>query len=264
MTESPLRDRLVALLQKLEADPAVHKFPDGTFRIWAIETASALSEGFGNRSEEAVTFSRLALGLPLPLNVVTPGFHYGDYESLFDQRKREIKELLALYIRRLEAGVRPNKRQNDSASAAPRIFVAHGGRHSTLDRTLRFLRALGLRPVVVEDEASLDMTTSQKVAHYLEGCDCALILATADDSIGDGKQPRGNVLEEAGRIQERFPGRTIWLKEEGAVLPSNVSAKVYQPFAADNLEQVFAYIAQELNAMNVVRAQIPMNAHDQV
>ncbi len=244
------KEKLSQQLEALRSDPKVAAFKHGIFRVWAFETAQVLGDIYGPASDELGVFQSLARGLPLPVNMLTPGYQEADFKGVFEDRKKEISALLEGFVHRLDEGIAPEyKEAVVNEERPPRMFIAHGGRHATLDRMLRFLRALGIEPIVVEDQPSLDMTIEQKVDYYLGLCDCALVLATADDAVGTSQQPRGNVLVEAGRVQERFPGKTIWLLEEGASLPTNISAKVWERFAADDLEKAFIYVGEEIRAM---------------
>jgi hypothetical protein len=139
--------------------------------------------------------------------------------------------------------------------APPEAFIAHGGSSDSLRKLTEFLRALGVNPLVVEDQASEDRSANENVEHYLRQADCAIVLATKGDI--DGKTgnflPRGNVLVEAGRFQERFEGRIIYLLEEGATLPSNIREKVWESFTQNNMERAFIKIAKELRAFGIIK-----------
>jgi predicted nucleotide-binding protein len=143
--------------------------------------------------------------------------------------------------------------------ASPRAFMAHGGDSEALKKIIGFLRALGVEPLVVEDQASEDRSANENVEHYLSQADCAIVLATKGDI--DGKTgsflPRGNVLVEAGRFQERFAGRIVYLLEEGATLPSNIREKVWENFTQNNMERAFIKIAKELRAFGIIRSGKP-------
>ena len=141
------------------------------------------------------------------------------------------------------------------SSESTKAFIAHGGSSDSLRKLTEFLRAVGVNPLVVEDQASEDRSANENVEHYLRQADCAIVLATKGDI--DGKTgnflPRGNVLVEAGRFQERFEGRIIYLLEEGATLPSNIREKVWESFTQNNMERAFIKIAKELRAFGIIK-----------
>jgi predicted nucleotide-binding protein len=146
-----------------------------------------------------------------------------------------------------------------SSRALPSAFVAQGGDSEALKKVTQFLRALGVDPLVVEDQASEDRSANENVEHYLSRADCAIVLATKGDI--DGKTgsflPRGNVLVEAGRFQERFAGRIVYLLEEGATLPSNIREKVWENFTQNSMERAFIKIAKELRAFGIIKTGKP-------
>ncbi len=86
----------------------------------------------------------------------------------------------------------------------PMVFIAHGGSPLALNKLKDFLIALGLQPLVVEEQASEGRSIAENIDWYAKKADCAVILATKGDV--DGKTgefiPRGNVLMEVGKLQE--------------------------------------------------------------
>lgn len=137
----------------------------------------------------------------------------------------------------------------------PRVFIAHGGQCEALVKLKEFLRALGVDPLVVEEQPSGSRSVDNNVEHYLGQANCVVILATKGDI--DGRTgdflPRGNILVEVGRCQERFPKKIIWLLEENTNFPSNVSDKVWERFSQHNMERAFIKVAMELKAFGIVR-----------
>jgi predicted nucleotide-binding protein len=146
-----------------------------------------------------------------------------------------------------------------SSSKSAKAFIAHGGVCEALGKLEDFLRALDVEPLIVEEQASADRSVNTNVEHYLGQADCAIVLATKGDIDGrSGKfLPRGNVLVEAGRFQERFSGRTIYLLEDGASLPSNIREKVWEGFSQDNMDRAFIKIAKELSAFGIIKTGKP-------
>jgi hypothetical protein len=60
-----------------------------------------------------------------------------------------------------------------------------------------------------------------------------------------------------GRIQERFPKRVIFLVEERASLPSDISEKVYTRFTQENMEEAFITIVRELTVFKIIKTAKP-------
>jgi len=133
-----------------------------------------------------------------------------------------------------------------------RVFISHGKESAALRKVERFLRALGLEPVIVILGASEGLAVDDLVEKRMSESDCALILATADDEIEGRKQPRLNVMHEIGLAQEKFGNKVIYLKENGCEFPSNVRPKVWENFTQDNMENAFEKISKELRAFGLI------------
>ncbi len=137
-------------------------------------------------------------------------------------------------------------------SEGARVFISHGREGPALTKLERFLRALGLISVVVIREASEGMAVDDLVEKRLSESDCAVILATGDDTVGNVRQPRPNVIHEIGLAQEKLDQRVIYLKEEGCEFPSNVKPKVWENFTHDNMERAFEKVSKELRAFGLL------------
>ncbi len=144
-------------------------------------------------------------------------------------------------------------------SEAPKAFVAHGGDTPALVKLKNYLSALGIEPVVVEEQPSKGKSIGEKVDWYARQADFAVILATKGDkdSKTGGFIPRGNVLIEIGKAQELFPDRTIYLLQAGTEFPSNISEKVWVRFVPQSMDDSFSEIAKELCAFGMLKAVRP-------
>ena len=138
----------------------------------------------------------------------------------------------------------------------PKVFVAHGGKSEARDKLYRFLIALGITPLVIEEEPKEGRSVNEQVEYCSKQADCAVILGTADDKeLKDGKlYPRRNVCIEIGRFQEKFHNRIIYLLEEGASFPSNISEKLYTRFTEESMDEAFIAVARELRAFGILKA----------
>ncbi len=133
-----------------------------------------------------------------------------------------------------------------------RIFISHGKETKALQKIERFVRALGLTPIIVRYEPSKGEAVDDLVEEKMTPCLCAIILATRDDRVEGYWQPRPNVIHEIGLAQEKLKGRLVYLKEEGCQFPSNVSPKVWENFTQDNMEDAFLKITKELRAFEII------------
>lgn len=137
-------------------------------------------------------------------------------------------------------------------SEGAKVFISHGTESPALVRVERFIRSLGLEPVLVVRQASEGLAVDAIVSKRMDECECAVILATADDQVGSYRQPRPNVLHEIGLAQEKYDDRVIYLLENGAQFPSNVRPKVWESFSQQDLSAAFEKIAKELRAFGFV------------
>jgi predicted nucleotide-binding protein len=133
------------------------------------------------------------------------------------------------------------------------IFISHGTPGEALQKLEKFIRALGLNPIIVKDEPSRGGAVDDVVSDYMGQCACVVVLATSDDKVSEGFQPRPNVLHEIGMAQEKLGDRIIYLKEEGCKFPSNVSPKIWENFSQANMEWALIKVAKELRAFGIVR-----------
>jgi hypothetical protein len=137
-------------------------------------------------------------------------------------------------------------------SEGAKVFVSHGRESAALTKVERFLRALGCQPVIVVRGPSEGMSVDDLVELRMQDSDCAIILATADDDLGDRRQPRPNVIHEIGMAQEKLENKVIYLKEVGCDFPSNVGPKVWENFTQNNMEAAFEKISKELHAFHLL------------
>jgi hypothetical protein len=132
-----------------------------------------------------------------------------------------------------------------------RVFISHGTETPALTKIERFIRALGLNPVIVDKTPSEGMSVDDLVERRMSESNCAIILATADEEVAGRRQPRPNVIHEIGLAQEKLRNKVIYLKETGCAFPSNVRPKVWGTFTQENLEEAFEKIAMELRAFGL-------------
>ncbi len=133
-----------------------------------------------------------------------------------------------------------------------RVFISHGIETSALQKIERFIRAMGLEPIIVKDKASEGLALDDLIEKRMTESDCVLILATADEEVEGRKQPRPNVIHEIGMAQEKFKDNIIYLKEKDCEFPSNVQPKVWESFTQDNMENAFIKIPKELRAFGLI------------
>ncbi|MBA7592049.1 hypothetical protein ES708_34222 [subsurface metagenome] len=142
---------------------------------------------------------------------------------------------------------------------SPKAFIAHGGDSPALGKLKNFLVALGVQPLVVEEQASEGRSVGEKVDWYSQQADCAIILAAKGDIDGKtgGFIPRGNVLMEIGKLQHLYKGKIIYLLQSNTRFPSNISEKVWARFSPQSMDNSFTTVARELTAFGILKAVKP-------
>lgn len=109
------------------------------------------------------------------------------------------------------------------------IFVSHSNSFIELTKYFaEFLKSRGLHPIVVEfmpNEGRL-WSVKEKVTHFVDICDSAILIATPDEVQDDNPVPRIDVTYELGRLGGK---KIIVLKEQSTMLPKSAEP-VYIPF----------------------------------
>ena len=181
------------------------------------------------------------------------GWEEQPLQFMFKTRLPEVKATLEAIIGELEMFGAPKLEDAQLTTVTrPKVFIAHAGESEALNKLCDFLDELGMKPLVVERLPSEGRSVNENVEHYMEMADCAIVLATGDDLVGGKLQARANVHIELGRFQERFPNRIIYLLEEGAAFPSNVSEKVWERFSDSNMDKALMKILRELRAFGLL------------
>ncbi|MDO8616258.1 MAG: nucleotide-binding protein [Dehalococcoidia bacterium] len=242
-------------LKEFDENPDVKQFSGGTFRAFATSVDSILARGLGSGGMRLRTAWHIAASnLPWPNTMITLGAQVTYLEAMFEARLPEVRGTLEAIISELETFGAPDMHQETQPSPPirPRVFIAHGGESEALNKLCNFLDELGLKSLVVERLPSEGRSVNGNVEHYLDMADCAVVLATGDDVVDGKLQPRANVHIEIGRFQERFPHRIIYLLEEGAAFPSNVSEKVWERFSDSNMEKAIVKVVREVRAFGLL------------
>jgi predicted nucleotide-binding protein len=200
-------------------------------------------------------------------------FYYADHgefgdkklvESMSDDLKLKdyirnignLEKALLTILKKYEALGNPDANIKES----PKVFIAHGGGTEARNKLHDYLLALGVQPLIIEEESLEGLSVNQQVEQYLKEADCAIILGTAaDKELMDGKlNPRKNEHIEIGKLQDKFRDRVIYLVEEGASFPPEISGISCTRFTRDNMENAFISIATEFRAYGILKAEKPI------
>jgi predicted nucleotide-binding protein len=243
-------------LEDLRKDASIRDFDGGGFRAWAQGVEAILIRGIGGPGTRLLAqFRKATWGLPMPDSIIDPGYQEGMYKRRFESKLLEVEAVLETIVWELEAfGLPDTHVEAGIRQERPKVFIGHGGESVALDKLCRFLKALEVEALVVEEQPSKAKALDDKVEHYMAEADCAIILATGDDEIEGKLHPRQNVIHEIGLAQKTFPDKIIYLLEEGTEFPSNIKPKVWESFTQESMDEAFIAVARELRAFGLIRA----------
>jgi len=242
------KDAISFLKQSLSEVPELAKLPYNNYEypVWYKTIEGVLEGVFGKGSSEYKNFSNARV-----------------YVRVFDNEREEYLDELKLRETALLSIIHTHEILGIETKSAAivglslKAFISHGKKSVALNKLKDFLGALGIEPLVVKEQASLDKTLDDKVNYYLSPADFVIILATGDDKIEGKLHPRQNVIHEVGLAQNTHAGKIIYLLEEGTEFPSNISPKVWEPFKQRNMMNAFLHIAKELRAYGMLKTVKP-------
>ena len=135
------------------------------------------------------------------------------------------------------------------ARASNEVFIVHGHEEGPRESVARFLESLGLRPVILHEQASRGQTIIEKVETHSD-VGFAVVLLTADDvggRVGAEASPRArqNVILELGYFIGRLGRQNVCaLVRQGVEIPSDFSGVVYVELAENDAWKI--RLAREL------------------
>ena len=125
-----------------------------------------------------------------------------------------------------------------NAKTLPKVYISHGHDEEAITTVAKFVETLGLKPTLLDEQSSNDLTVIERLEKYAEDTRFAIALLTPDDvgalkSEADRQlnpRARQNVLFELGYfIGKLNPNRVCLLYKEGVELPSGIRDVVYVP-----------------------------------
>lgn len=134
-----------------------------------------------------------------------------------------------------------DKKEYSKPNTAPnkKIFIVHGRDNETKQEVARFVDSLGLKSIILHEQASRSMTILQKIDHYTSDVGFALVLYTPCD-LGKGliehnsnkpakPRARQNVVFEHGYLIAKLGEDKVMplLKSEEIEIPNDISGMVY-------------------------------------
>jgi predicted nucleotide-binding protein len=97
-----------------------------------------------------------------------------------------------------------------------------------------------------------------KVREIMHGCNCAILIFTADEEFRDAEgktvwRPSENVVFELGASGYLYGNRIVIMKEEGVDFPANFRDLGYISFSKDQLEAKAMDVLKELIGFGIVK-----------
>lgn len=117
-----------------------------------------------------------------------------------------------------------------------KVFVVHGRDNEAKQEVSRFIEKLGLEAIILHEQASSGMTIIEKIEHYSNDADFAIILYTACDhgrGVHESKIPpknraRQNVVFEHGYLMAKLGRENVCSLVKGDIeTPNDISGVVY-------------------------------------
>lgn len=248
-----LIDRLLADANALLGQPAVTA--DELSR-WDLLAENLLAKVFGSNSPN-VTAVRDAGGFG--------AFSLRSTERDFERHRRTqltskiaaldgLRELLTTEIQLQEVGVAELSQAKAVAPPKHTVFLVHGHDERYLHEAARLLERLGLKTIVLREQASRGYTIVEKFEAFSD-VGFAVVLLTGDDRGGTSSAPweeqkpraRQNVVFELGYFIGRLGRQRVCvLYESGVEIPSDYSGVLYVPLDASSVWRLL--VAKELSA----------------
>lgn len=116
------------------------------------------------------------------------------------------------------------------------VFIVHGRDNEAKQEVSRFIESLGLKAIVLHEQASGGKTIIEKIEHYANDADFALVLYTPCDlgrGMSESNQPpknraRQNVVFEHGYLMGHLGRENVCALKKGDIeTPNDISGVVY-------------------------------------
>lgn len=117
-----------------------------------------------------------------------------------------------------------------------KVFIIHGRDNETKQEVARFIEKLGLEAIILHEQASTGMTIIEKIEHYSNDADFALVLYTACDhgrgvhesNVHPKNRARQNVIFEHGYFMAKLGRENVCALVKGEIeTPNDISGVVY-------------------------------------
>ena len=233
---------LLPVLMQLERD-------DARFKKWRRDTRIAIEFVFGAHSSEVKEFGQISF---MPI-VLTPAALRDAYLGGLSTAEATLQSMIQQARTYWpEDAQHMQVTQGDLQATSPKdVFIVHGRDDGTRETVARFVERLGLKPVILAEQASEGRTIIEKFEAHAE-VGYAVVLLTADDVgalKGENLQPRArqNVIFELGFFSGKLGRKRVCALTRGKPeIPSDYAGVVY--IAMDSGESWKMRLIGELKA----------------
>lgn len=189
---------------------------------WAAECEDFIRENYGKDSvpwEMFSGFSRLQLD--------------GNHQDTFDDQIKIIISSLTSCLR-IKSKNHNSLRKEDKKVDLSHVFIVHGHDEEAKLRTARFIEKLGLKPIILHEQASSGKTIIEKIENY-SNVGFGIVLYTPCD-LGTSKlkmdelnaRARQNVVFEHGFLIGKIGRENVCALVKGTIeIPNDISGVVY-------------------------------------
>ncbi len=128
--------------------------------------------------------------------------------------------------------------ENNMGKVKNKVFIVHGHDNETKQEIARFIEQIGLQTIILNEQASMSMTIIEKIEHYVDESNFAIILYTPCDKgrgaletkIQARDRARQNVVFEHGYLMAKIGRKNVCALVKGKIeTPSDISGVVYTP-----------------------------------
>ncbi|MDF2451166.1 MAG: hypothetical protein K0S26_670 [Bacteroidota bacterium] len=221
------KDKRIGILNR-----QINKLSETSFshNTWLLETTNLLERVFAeadNKKRQLESAARQPGAEIIGLNIA--------------QLKTSWQQLLEGYIYEVELDddTHPNQHNSQpsiSIKEKNEVFIVHGQDEAAKEKVARFIHKLGLKPIILHEQASSGKTIIEKIEEYTN-VDFGIVLYTPCDIGGKQADPpnirpraRQNVVFEHGYLIGRIGRKNVCALVKGDVeTPNDISGVVYVP-----------------------------------
>lgn len=131
-----------------------------------------------------------------------------------------------------------NMTVNNKTIEKNKVFIVHGHDNETKQEVARFIEQIGLKSIILHEQANNGMTIIEKIEHYTNESNFAIVLYTPCDK-GRGSletkiqaryRARQNVVFEHGYLMAKIGRQNVCALVKGQIeTPSDISGVIYTP-----------------------------------